>query len=333
MHDNVRRLMIDRMLSEKEVVSFEELRNVLQVSAPTLKRDIRYMREELNAPIRYSRSKGGYMYDVVKRHGSLAAKSMFAVRHKEWYSAQELYVLVKTIDLLGLLGMDESSAIYKQIEPLRSRVGSLLCLNGTSPKELLSRVKVIDHSILHAEPQAFLTLGVALCEHKRVHIAYYNRTRKSDSFREISPLRLVHYRNHWYLDAYCHATNAMRTFMVENVRRVVLLPRPAKRLAIKEVEAALDSSYGMFSSGELKTAILRFDEEAAPFMRREVWHPKQKLVAAANNGVRLSVPYTNSTELIGTILRWGNHVEVESPEELRREVRECLKKTLSLYAE
>ena len=61
MKDNVRRLIIDRLLSEKKVVSFEELQNVLQVSAPTVKRDLRYMRDMLKAPIVYSRSRGGYL--------------------------------------------------------------------------------------------------------------------------------------------------------------------------------------------------------------------------------------------------------------------------------
>ena len=47
--------------------------------------------------------------------------------------------------------------------------------------------------------------------------------------------------------------------------------------------------------------------------------------------MKLTVPYTNPTELIGEIMKWGPHVEVEGPEELRREVQEHLQKTLGLY--
>ena len=286
MKDNVRRLIIDRLLSEKKVVSFEELQEVLQVSAPTVKRDLRYMRDTLKAPIVFSRSRGGYLYeDRPSADGSQSKKRLFAVQQKEWYSAEELYVLVKTIDLLEQLSKDESSAIYSELEPLRSRVSALLNLGGTSPKDLLSRVKVVDHSPLHTEPQTFETVGAALCERRRLQIAYYSKVRKTDSFREISPIRLVHYRSRWYVDAY---------------------------------------------GGDLKTAQLLFDEEATPYVRRQVWHAKQKMTAAGD-GVRVSVPYTNSTELIGEILRWGTHVKVEGPEELRREVCECLQKTLCQY--
>ncbi len=330
MSDHMRHLMIDRLLSEQSVVSFQELQNVLHVSAPTVKRDIRYMREELNAPIVYSRSKGGYLYETPEK-ASGDAKRVFALRKKGWFSAQELYVLVKTIDLLEGLASDETSAILKEIEPLRARVTSLLGLNGVSPKELLGRVRIFDYSALHQEPASFLTVGIAICEHKRLHIAYHNRTRKIDTFREVSPLRLVHYRNHWYLDAYCHMSDAFRTFTIENIRRCVMLPRLAKRVSLREIESQLDQSYGIFRSGEPKVAVLIFDEEASPYIRRETWHPKQKISTMGGGAVKLTVPYTNPTELIGEIMKWGPHVEVEGPEELRREVQEHLQKTLGLY--
>ncbi len=332
MKDNMRRLIIDRMLSEKAVVTFSELQTALQVSAPTLKRDLRYMRETLNAPIIYSRSRGGYVYDQrAASENDGDEKRLFSVQHKEWYSAQELYVLVKTISLLGELAKDESSAIRSDLEPLRARVTGLLDLGSASPRELLARTKVIDHTPLHGEPQSFQMIGAALCERRRLQIAYCAPGSKNSSFREVSPIRLVHYKSRWYLDAFCHVSDKLRTFAIENIRRAELLNRPAYRIALHEAESELDKSYGLYRSGELKTAVLLFDEVAAPFVRRQVWHPKQKMIVQANGSVRFKVPYTNSTELIGEILRWRSHAVVEEPEELRQEVRNSLEQTLRQY--
>ena len=89
-------------------------------------------------------------------------------------------------------------------------------------------------------------------------------------------------------------------------------------------------SYGLFMSGDPKLAVLRFDAEASPYLKRETWHPRQTLEEHGDEVV-LPVPYTTPTELIGDIFRWREHVVVEAPEELRREVRECLLKTLSQY--
>lgn len=160
-----------------------------------------------------------------------------------------------------------------------------------------------------------------------MQISYYSRTRRAESFREISAQRLVHYRNYWYVDAFCHATNALRTFAIDNIRRVIVLGTTAKRVPLHTIEYNLDQSYGLFMSGDPKLAVLRFDAEASPYLKRETWHPRQTLEEHGDEVV-LTVPYTNPTELIGDIFRWREHVVVEAPEELRREVRECLLKTL-----
>ena len=280
MQDSMRRVLIDRLLSDKSVVTLQELQDVLKVSIPTIKRDLRYMRKELKAPIVYSRTRGGYLYDLPA--GKSGASPEF---QRFWFSAQELYVVVKMVDMLKALSKDKSSVILQDLEPLRSRVAGLLNLGGKSPREILGRVKVIDPSVIHGEPETFLTIGSALFEHKRVQISYYSRTRRAESFREISAQRLVHYRNYWYVDAFCHATNALRTFAIDNIRRVIVLGTTAKRVPLHTIEYE----------------------------------------------VVLTVPYTNPTELIGDIFRWREHVVVEAPEELRREVRECLLKTLSQY--
>lgn len=64
MQDSMRRVLIDRLLTDKSVVTLQELQDVLKVSIPTIKRDLRYMRKELKAPIVYSRTRGGYLYDL-----------------------------------------------------------------------------------------------------------------------------------------------------------------------------------------------------------------------------------------------------------------------------
>ena len=176
MQDSMRRVLIDRLLSDKSVVTLQELQDVLKVSIPTIKRDLRYMRKELKAPIVYSRTRGGYLYDLPA--GKSGASPEF---QRFWFSAQELYVVVKMVDMLKALSKDKSSVILQDLEPLRSRVAGLLNLGGKSPREILGRVKVIDPSVIHGEPETFLTIGSALFEHKRVQISYYSRTRKPDA--------------------------------------------------------------------------------------------------------------------------------------------------------
>lgn len=50
----------------------------------------------------------------------------------------------------------------------------------------------------------FQIVAGAVLQRKRLTIQYYNRDRSQTSEREISPQRLTHYRDNWYLDAWCH---------------------------------------------------------------------------------------------------------------------------------
>jgi predicted DNA-binding transcriptional regulator YafY len=53
-------LRIERVLQERGTVPFAALRRHLGVSPATLKRDLLFMRERLNAPVTYDRNKNGY---------------------------------------------------------------------------------------------------------------------------------------------------------------------------------------------------------------------------------------------------------------------------------
>lgn len=66
-------------------------------------------------------------------------------------------------------------------------------------------------------------------------------------------------------------------------------------------------------------------------MLQEKWHPKQRLVKSEQNELHLEIPYSNDTELLMDIFRWGSLAKVLSPPELRTKAIEQLKTTLKSY--
>ncbi len=310
----------------------EALAEVLQVSVPTVKRDLRYMREVLGAPVVYNRRSGGYSYRTSGQALSVQrAPKTGILRESEgrWYNAKELYVLVKALGLLEELDSQTSSLIVDEIEPVKSRLKGLLGLGGLAPEALLERIRLADTQRVVDEGDVFEILGLALSERRRLQIAVKGQV--SATTREVSPQRLVNYRGRWYLDTYCHQAKAWRTFAVDNVVRAALLPKSARHFSPVDVHRHLDGAYGLFRSGVLQKAVLHFDSYATPYVRRERWHAKQHLARAKGGGLRLTVPFRNPTELVGEILRWGDHVEVIEPKELREAVRHTLQKSLKRY--
>ena len=63
----------------------------------------------------------------------------------------------------------------------------------------------------------------------------------------------------------------------------------------------------------------------------EQWHPRQAGRFLEDGRYELEVPYSDPRELVMDILKHGAEVEVIAPEELRREVAECLRQGAAKY--
>jgi predicted DNA-binding transcriptional regulator YafY len=152
------------------------------------------------------------------------------------------------------------------------------------------------------------------------------------NMREISPQRLVHYRDNWYLDAWCHLRRDLRTFALDNIQRARLLSAQAKEIDSGTLDAHYSSSYGIFSGAATQTAVLRFSAQRARWVSKEQWHSQQHSRWLDDGRYELRIPYQNPTELVMDLLRHGSEVEVVAPAELRESVRQQLQRALEIYS-
>ena len=72
---------------------------------------------------------------------------------------------------------------------------------------------LIRHNVMRRiEPRCFAEAAQALLTRRRIEITAFNRARNEVNTRIVSPQRLVHYRQAWYLDAWCHRSDGLRRF-------------------------------------------------------------------------------------------------------------------------
>ena len=147
----------------------------------------------------------------------------------------------------------------------------------------------------------------------------------------VSPQRLVHYRDNWYLDAWCHEKHALRSFALDAIRAVEAVDEPANDIAGADLDRELGSGYGIFSGAAVETAVLRFSPEMARWVSREKWHSQQECRFEADGSYILSFPYSAERELLMDVMRFGPDVEVLGPPELRQSVSAALNKAASYY--
>lgn len=166
---------------------------------------------------------------------------------------------------------------------------------------------------------------------KRLQITHYGRQVNKLSEREISPQRLVYYRDNWYLDAFCHNKDDLRTFAMDALGVVTLLDKPAVSIEETDLRAELESGYGIFAGAKQEIAKLKFSPFRARWVSKEIWHPEQKSEMQEDGSLLLWIPFSDERELILDILRQGEEVEVVAPAALREMVKNKLRLAIKIY--
>lgn len=290
----------------------------LGVSPATLKRDLTHLRDRMNAPLMFDRERQGWRLD--RLHSPVGMQYELPGL---WFSAQEIHALLTMQQLLAQL--DVGGLLGPPIEPLMARLAKLLGSGAPSSGELARRIKVHSMAARPLYLPHFQALGTALLRRRRMEIDYCGRGRGVASQREVSPQRLIHYRDNWYLDAWCHLRNALRSFSVDAVHRVRVLDSAAIEVADADLDALLGAGYGIFAGKEVQWATLRFSAERARWVAAETWHPKQRGSFEPDGCYVLEIPYADPRELVMDILRHVPEVEVLGPQELKDDLLQKLR--------
>ncbi len=315
---------IDQLLRERRSTPLAVMMEEMEVSRATVKRDIEYMRDRLGAPIVWDASLRGYRYD----HSQPGADS-FSLPGL-WFNASEIYALLTMDQLLSNL---QPGLLGPHLEPLRRRVHALLEQGDHGREELAGRIRIAPVARREVDEPIFETLASALLQRRRLNLHHYNRASDKVVERQVSPQRLLYYRDNWYLDAWCHLRKGLRSFGVDAIRQAQILEQQAREVPEKDLDAVYRAGYGIFAGREVQKAVLRFSPQAARWVASETWHGAQKGYYDEQGFYILEIPYSVDTELIMDILRHGPQVEVLKPPQLREKLREQLSLALAQYQE
>lgn len=313
---------LDRLLDGKRVpVPMATFVEELGCCAGNVRRIINTMRDTLGAPIEYDRALQGYRYAPLADGGRFQLPGL-------WFSAQELQALVV---LQRLLESEGTGLLAPQLAPIGGRINQLLAHKRLRLGEASSRVRILSQA---ARPPGkhFEIAASATLQRRKLRLQYRSRSKDEQTERVVSPQRLSHYRDNWYLDAWDELRKALRSFSIDRIQAAELLEISADDRPTPELNEHFASAYGIFAGKANKRAVLRFSGERARWVADEHWHPEQSGQFLTDGRYELRIPYRESRELVMDVLRHGAEVEVVEPEALRGEVKKALLGALDRYA-
>jgi predicted DNA-binding transcriptional regulator YafY len=259
--------LIRQRLGQQRSVSTRQLLDELEVSPATLKRDIQYLRDRFQVPIDGMPSWAATPSTGRGRNRPVGTPGHVVLRQGNPRPPD---------DAAPPRQPRPRRAAGAHVEPLVKRLDKLLGAADDAAEEVRRRVLIVGIGKRSIKLAHFEKVGSALLRRKRLSIRYFARGRGEESQRQISPQRLVHYRENWYLDAWCHLRGGLRNFAVDSIRDVELLDSPARDVPQATLDAVLGPGYGIFAGDRLQWATLRFSPERSRWVAAEFWHPAQK---------------------------------------------------------
>lgn len=313
-------LSIHRILkSARYPVTVTRLQDELSCSRATVYRDLAFLRDALMAPIEGD-GEAGFSYVT----GEAERFELPGL----WLNSDELHALLAAQQLLE---RSTAGMLATALAPLQGRIEKLLSEHASGRPWPIERVRVVPHRLRKMDEHAFRTVCAAVLSRKQLAFDYRARSTDEKTRRTVSPQRITHYRDNWYLDAWDHDREALRSFSVDRISTARQIDTPARDIEEEQLNQHLAGSYGIFSGTPKGVATIVFSAKAARWVADEHWHSQQQGRYLADGRYELKVPYSAPRELLMDVLHYGSDAEIIEPPSLREQAKALLSLALSNY--
>ena len=312
-------------------VSKKTLEEQLECSTASVERYLQELRDTNMLNIIYDREYKGYKIEHDPDTDLELPSHLFTTQE-----INALLLIEQIINDLEPGFLEEDTESLKQhLAKIRQKFSGKQTLEG-------NRIRMINIGKRQGNIKHLTQATQAVLQGKQISIEYDSRSgdlttatatnaTTATALRKLSPQRLTHYRDNWYLDAWCHQKDALRTFALDRVSALHLHKTSAKKISQKILNQHYTPSFGIFGGQADNIAVLKFTPHRSQWVAEEIWHHKQTGTWLDDGSYQLEIPYGNDLELIGDILKYGDQVEVIAPRVLREKVIKRLRNMLELY--
>lgn len=209
-------------------------------------------------------------------------------------------------------------------------------LNSAATNDVLSSSREIAGKIfLEDVPSArehLSTVMDALKNLSPLRIDYHPYTRSNPTRGiVIEPYFLKIFRQRWYLTGRVVAENRIKTYALDRINALAILPEKFQPDPTFDAEAYSRDSFGIiFSLGEVKDVVIRTDSRQAKYFRALPLHHSQKEMIHdefSNFAYHLRI----TDDFVAELLSYGPKITVIAPPELRAIMRDRLASSLDNY--
>lgn len=176
------------------------------------------------------------------------------------------------------------------------------------------------------------TVHEAVARQRQLDIRYRSRSAGKIVQYRVHPLGLVYRGNLGYLVATVADYVDPRQFVLHRIDRATQLDDLARQPKGFDLQAyAHSGAFGFMDNGPIKL-VLRMEVEAAQHLHETPLSADQRITDDKRDGwVRIEATVHDTSQLRWWLLALGAYVEVISPRQIRKDIRETVRAAVSLY--
>lgn len=329
---HIRYRIIDRHIRNKykPFPTKEELRSACEealfgsdngqnISDSTIEKDLFAMREEMDAPIKYSKRDKGYYY--TEKDFSINDIPLSSEEIESLHFATKTLMQFKDTSMFQQFGL--------AIDKIFDRIAAF------------SEVDTKDESEIIQFERGFASFGneylpqiLEAIKHQLIttfeYESFISGVRKP---RRVLPILLKEYRNRWYLIAFDFEKNTTITYALERMDEL--------KITEEKYEDKIDFSakdFFKYSTGitagkeEVKQIVFKADKIASKYIQSQPFHSSQKITVEEEGTTTFSLDALVSEELIRDMMSYGGEIVVLEPTSLREELVQRFLKASKKYA-
>ncbi|HXX80163.1 MAG TPA: WYL domain-containing protein [Thermodesulfovibrionales bacterium] len=307
----------DERVRTKGYPNATRLSREFETSLKTAQRDIEFMRDRLNCPLVYDKSRKGYHYE----------NDTFSLPLIHLSSGELSSLLIARRILQDISGDCISDELSQVIEKITSVL-----------KSHVAKADVIDHAfslqLIEYSPvpeDVFKKVLEGCLKQKTLAFRYRSPMNDDTQERAVDPYHLFNYMGTWHLIAHCHMRKNLRDFNLCRMSDIKLLDSSFTVRKGFDFGKYFGSAFGLYQGGSKRQVTLRFSPLKSRWVKGQIWHKDQKEKVLKDGSLELTFPVANYSEIMMEILRHGSEVEVIKPKSLRDLIKSEAKQTVKIY--
>lgn len=303
-------LKVLSLIEQKKFLSADEVAEECEVGRRTVFRYLNILNSII--PIEYDRQRKGYRF--------FNEKALRVVP----FSKEEIALIAAMSDISSRLG-----APLK--EGFKGILDKFIAVSNDSAKGMTAErlFSLIMPNTAKESWDHFEAIARAIMEQKVLKIVYNATNTSERTERAIEPYDMAFYDGIWFLYAFCRLRNDFRWFALDRIESLTVLDAVFKRPEGFDIRERLKERWGIWG-GKETVVRAKFSKEIAEVINRKRWHKSETKKLLKNGDIELTFKVSGTEEIKWWLYSWIPHVEVMEPLSLREEMKNDMKKALSI---